>query len=149
LRQPREERGLLEREARGVHAEVGARRGFDPVGLAPEVDVVQVRREDAVLAPATVELYREAALRELAAERLLRAAVEVAHELLLDRRGTLRELAGGDVGLERPHDPDVVDAVVLVEAAVLGVDDRATQDRADALERDGEPGAACAEQPEP
>jgi len=39
-----------------VHAEVRAGGGLDPVRLLAEVDVVQVRREDAVLAPAAVEL---------------------------------------------------------------------------------------------
>ena len=73
LRQPGEERRLLEREILGVHAEVRLGRGLDPVRLLAEVDVVEVGREDAVLAPLLVELDREAALGELAAERLLRA----------------------------------------------------------------------------
>src|SRR4051794_8689348 len=132
-----------------MHAEVRVRGCLDPVGPVPEVDVVEVRGEDAVLAPLLVELDREAAFRDLPADRLLRAEVEVADELLLDRRAALRDPTGRDIALERPQDPDVVDPVVRVEAAVLGVDDRLPHHRADAVQRDGLAYAARAEQSEP
>ncbi len=132
-----------------MRAEVRVGGGLDSVRLLPEVDVVQVRREDAVLAPAAIELDGEARLGELPAEALLRAEIEVADQLLLDRRAALREVARRHVGLQRPQDPDVVDPVVLVEAAVLGVDDRASHDGTDPPERDGHPVAARAEDPQP
>ena len=129
-----------------MHSEVGASSGLDPVGLLPEVDVVEVRSEDAVLAPLLVELDGEAALGELPAERLLRAEVEVAHELLLDRRRALCEPARRDVALQRSDDPEVVDAAVLVEAAVLDGDDRLPHHRTDPPQRDGLAVAARTEQ---
>src|SRR3954447_9684590 len=131
-----------------MHAEVRARGCLDPVGPVPEVDVVEVRGEDAVLAPLLVELDRKAAFRDLPADRLLWTEVEVADELLLDRRAALRDPAGRDVALERSQDPDVIDPVVRVEAAVLGVDDRLPHRRADAVQRDGLAYAARAEQSE-
>ena len=149
LGQAGEQGRLVEREILRVHAEVRLGRGVDPVRLLPEVDVVQVRREDAVLAPLLVELNREARLGELSAERLLRREVEVAYELLLDRGRPLRDPARGDVALQRAHDPDVVDPVVLVEAPVLGVDDRLAHHGTDPLQRDGSSVAGRAEQPEP
>ena len=129
-----------------MNAEVGAGGGLDPVRLLPEVDVVEVRVENAVLAPLLVELDGEACLGELPADRLLRGEVEVAHQLLLDRRRSLREPAARDVAFQRPHDPDVVDPVARVEAAVLGVDDRLPHGRADPPQHDGLAYAARAEQ---
>ncbi len=132
-----------------MHPEVRAGGGLDPVRLLAEVDVVEIGGEDAVLAPLLVELDGKAGLGEFPADRLLRGEVEVADELLLDRRAALRVPACRDVALQRPHDPDVVDAVRLVEAAVLGVDDRLPHHRADPPQRDGLAHPARAEQPEP
>ena len=131
-----------------MDAEVRVGGGLDPVRLLAEVDVVEVRGEDAVLAPLLVELNREAGFGELPAERLLRREVEVADELLLDRRPALSDPARRDVALQRAHDPDVVDAVVRVEAAVLGVDDRLPHHGADPPQGDGLASPARAEQPE-
>ena len=72
-----------------------------------------------VLRPAVAQLDREAGLLDLAPERPLAAGVEVAHELLRNRGSTLDYLARAEVAPERTRDPDVVDAAMLVEAAVL------------------------------
>src|SRR5438067_1012594 len=102
--------------------EVRLRGGLDAVGVIPVVDGVQVAGENLVLRPAAAELDRETRLPDLALEGPLAAGVEVAHELLRDRRSALDDLAGADVAPESAGDPDVVDAAVLVEAAVLDRD---------------------------
>jgi hypothetical protein len=147
LRQAREERRLLEREILRVHPEVRVGRSLDPVRLLAEIDVVEICLEDPVLAPVAIELDCEAGLGELPADRLLRAEVEVADELLLDRRRALRESARRYVAPQRPNDPDVVDPVVLVEPPVLDSDDRLLHDGADPVQRDGLAYPVCTEQP--
>src|SRR6187200_758282 len=65
------------------------------------------------------------------------ADVEVADELLRDRRAALHRLAGLHVLHRGARDPDEVDAAVLVVAAVLDRDRGAAHPRADLVERDG------------
>src|SRR2546423_5578676 len=107
--------------------EVRLRGGLDTVGVIAVVDRVQVAGEDLVLRPAAAQLDREARLLDLALEGPLAAGVEVAHELLRNRRPAFDDLAGADVAPERAGDPDVVDAAVLVEAAVLDRNGRRRQ----------------------
>src|SRR6476661_2595376 len=99
--------------------EVRLRRGLDAVGVVPVVHGVEITLEYPVLRPPVAELDRETGLLDLALERLLAARVEVAHELLGDRRSTLEHLAGAQIAPERARDPDVVDTAVLVEAAIF------------------------------
>ncbi len=131
LRQPGEQRGLGERQVTRVPREVGLRRGLDPVGVVAVVDRVQVLAQDHVLRPASAQLDREARLLDLALERTFVAGVEVGGELLGDRRAALDHLAGAHVTPEGADDALVVDAAVLVEAAVLDRDRRLRQPRAD------------------
>src|SRR6266581_1761267 len=102
--------------------EVRLRGGLDAIGVIAVVDGVQVAGEDLVLRPAAAELDREARLLDLALEGALAAGVQVADELLRDRRSAFDDLAGANVAPERAGNPDVVDAAVLVEAAVLDRD---------------------------
>src|SRR5437763_5668739 len=107
--------------------EVRLRGGLDAVGVIAVVDRVQVAGEDLVLRPAAAELDRETRLSDLPLEGALATGVEVAHELLRDRRSAFDDLAGADVTPECTRDPDVVDTAVLVEAAVLDRDRRRRQ----------------------
>ena len=110
-----------------VLREVGLRGRLDAVGVVAVVDGVQVLVEDLRLRPLARELDRETRLFQLALERLLLADVEVADELLRDRRAALDDLAGRHVLPRGARDALVVDAAVLVEAAVLDRDGRARQ----------------------
>ena len=92
LRQAGQQRRLPEPELARVLREVGLRRGLDPVGVVAVVDLVHVLVEDPVLRPAAAQLDREARLLDLALERPLLRDVEVAHELLRDRRAALDDL---------------------------------------------------------
>ena len=128
LRQPGEESGLVQRQLPRRLRKVGLSRRLDPVRVVSVVDLVHVRRQNPLLpTPASVlrlllpgELDRETCLCRLASERLrLLLDVEVAHELLSDRRASLHDLARLHVGVERTHDAEPVERPVAKEAAVL------------------------------
>jgi hypothetical protein len=94
----------------------------DAVRPAPVEDGVEVVLQDPVLRPPAVEPDGETGLDRLPLERDLVPDVEVADELLRERRAPLDDLAGADVLRERTRDPLEVDAAVLVEAAILDRD---------------------------
>ena len=143
---PGEERRLGERElGRALAAEVGSRRLEDPVGAVPEVDRVEVRRQDPVLRPALRELPGERRLAHLAGDRLVVAAVGVLDVLLRDRRAALDDRLVADVLPGGAEDAAHVDAVVLVEPLVLDRDDRLLHDRRDLLRGDEHAALVAAE----
>ena len=129
-----EQRCLGQRQAAGALAEVRLRRLLDAVGAVAEVDRVEVREQDPVLGPGLLELPGERRLAHLARDRLLVADVGVLDELLGDRRATLDDGLGTHVLDERAHDAARVDAVVLVEAAILDRHDRLAHDRRDVVD---------------
>ncbi len=133
---PGEERRLGEVQLACALLVVGARRLLDAVGAVPEVDRVQVGRQDPVLLPDLLELPRERRLAHLACERPLVADVRVLDELLGDRRPALDDALLLDVLPERARDTAHVDPVVLVEALILDRDDRLPHDRRDVLGAD-------------
>ena len=133
---PGEERSLREIELLGALLEVRTRCLLDPVRAVPEVDRVQVRGEDPILAPALLELPRERSFAHLAGDRPLVPDVGVLDELLRDRRAALDDRLAADVGPEGASDAADVDAVVVEEALVLGRDDRLAHDRSDVLGAD-------------
>ena len=116
--------------------EVRLRRGLDAVRAVRQVDRVQVRRQDPCLRPvarAGLELPRERGLLQLARDRALVVDERVLDELLRDCRAALNRALVPDVGPDGAHDPVQVDAVVLVEAMVLDVDDRVLHPRRDVV----------------
>src|SRR5262249_58744832 len=97
---------------------------LDPVRVVAVIDGVHVRAEDPVLGSVTGELDRQTRLFDLALERPLPRDVEVADQLLRDRRAALDQSAGAQVLRRSAKDRLVVDATVLVEAAGLDRDGR-------------------------
>ena len=128
-----EERRLGERELLRALLEVRARRLLDAVCAVAEVDRVEVRGEDPILAPALLELPGERSLAHLACERALVPDVRVLDELLRDRRAALDDALLANVLPESAPDASHVDAVVLEEALILDRDDRLSHDRCDVL----------------
>ena len=122
-----------------MRAEVHLGGSFHAIGAVPEVDGVQVGREDAVLRPALLELVGERRLADLAPDRARGARVGVLDELLRDRRAALRRRSAGDVHEGRAREPDRVDGAMLVEAPVLDRDDRLAHRVGDALGRHRNP----------
>ena len=131
----REQCGLVQLEEPRALSEVRPRRLLDAVRAVSEVDRVQVRREDAVLAPALLELPGERRLPHLARERPLVPDVRVLDELLGDGGAAFDDRLLAHVGPERAGDPAQVDALVVEEALILDGDDRLAHDRRDVLGR--------------
>ena len=104
--------------------EVVPGRRVDAVGAVPEVDRVQVRREDLRLrVHGALELVREHDLLELPAHGLLGRQVRVLDQLLGDRRAALAPPQRDPVE-DGADDALGVEPLVLVEALVLDRDDR-------------------------
>ena len=122
LGQARQRGRLGDGEVRAGLAEVRLRRGLDAVAARSIVDGVEVHHEDVVFGVHLLELCGDVGLAHLARQRLLELLVgehRVAHELLGDGGGAFR--AAGQLGHDGAQDALDVDAVVLVEALVLGV----------------------------
>ena len=135
LREAGDQRRLDHRQVLRRLREVSLRGRLDAVGVVAEVDLVHPGGEDALLRPVATELDRQAGLFDLPLERPLPRDVEVADELLRDRRAALDHLAPVQVAPGGADDALVVDAAVLVEAAVLDRDRRLHDPRADLLQR--------------
>ena len=135
LREPGEQRGLLQRQVLDVLGEVDPGGGLDADrGLPADGavrDRVEVLLEDPLLRVLVLELLGELRLADLALVGALAGDVERPDELHRDRRAALHGLAGGEVLDRGAHDALVVDALVLVEALVLDRDRRVLDDVGD------------------
>ena len=110
--------GGVERR-RGL-AEVAQRRGLHAVVALAEIHVVQVGLQNRPLAVLRFEPVREPGFADLAAVGLRAIEERAAHELLRDGAAALDDAATAEVGDHRPEDAAAVNAVVVVEAAILG-----------------------------
>ena len=123
--------------------EVGLRRSLDAVGVVPVIDLVHVRGEDPRASTSSraslIARHASVVLRPSVCDLL--ADVQIAHELLRDRRAALHDLARADVRVERAHDAEIVEAAVLVETPVLDRDRRRRHPLADLVER--RPAGGC------
>ena len=114
---------------RGIGREEEATcRRLHAVRALPEVHRVEVLLEDLALRVLVVQAIREDELLRLALQILLVAEDPVLDQLLRDRRSALADLALGQVLDEGPRHAADVDARVLPERLVLGVDDRVDED---------------------
>jgi hypothetical protein len=125
-------------------AEVDLRRLLHAVGAVPEVDGVQVGSQDLLLRPLLLEAPGERRLAQLAADRRRVGTERVLDELLRDRRPALHG-AATEVVPGCAEDPAQVDAVVLVEALVLGCHHCVRDPRRDLLPGNDDPGLRAAE----
>ena len=123
LRKAAQKRCLGKRQVACVLVEVVDARCLDAVGTVAEVDGVEVHHEDLVLGVHLLHLDGDVGLAHLTLERVVKLLVRqdgVAHQLLRDGGGTLG--AARELRDDGAHDALRVDAVVLVETDVLGVD---------------------------
>ena len=119
--------------------EVDLRGSLDPhrgvAGVGAVGGGVEVLLEDLPLRVAILVVHRHPRLVELALERVLGLLdVEVADELLGDRRRALLDVPGLDVLDGRADDRVQVHAVVLIEVLVLDRDRRVLERLRDLLE---------------
>ena len=134
--QAREHRRLGDLHLAGGFAEIALRRGFDAIGAGAEIDAVEIELEDFwLLLNLRSSQTRQHHLLHLAQERALLGQEQVLGELLGDGRAALRDAAVQDVGHRGAREPDRIDAVVAVEAAVLDRDERLRQIGRQLLER--------------
>ena len=124
LGQAGEQRALLERELLRRLAEIAARRQLDAPGAAAEIDGVEIKLEDLVLAQRRLDPRRHDHLADLALVGQVVAHQQVLHHLLGDGRAALRAPGLREVADEGADQAALVDALVLVEALVLGGDER-------------------------
>mgnify|MGYP000916171738 CR=1 FL=1 len=113
----------------------GPCRLLDAVAAVPEVDVVQVELEDLVLGELLLEPAREERLPDLALVGALGVEEQVLDDLLRDRRAALARAPALEVHEHRAPDAQVVEPLVLVEAGVLGREDRELDVRRQLLDR--------------
>ena len=134
-----EQRRLGEGELVGVLVEVGDARRLDAVRAVSVVDDVEVHVEDLVLRVLLLHLDGDVGLADLAAQRVLELLVRedgVADELLGDGGAAAGVAAARELAHDGAHDALRVDAVVVVEALVLRVDDALLDVVGDLVERD-------------
>ena len=120
LRQPGQHGGLRQVEVLGGFSEIAARRHLDPPGAAPQIDRVEIKLEDLVLAQHALDPRGQHDLAHLALVADVVADQEVLDHLLGDGGGALRPPGLAHIGDRGADQAALVDAGVLVEALVLG-----------------------------
>ncbi len=123
LDQAGEQRGFGERNVARRLAEIALRGLLDAVGAGAEIDAVEIELEDLGLGEFPFQPERQQHLLQLAVDRALLRQKQILRQLLGDGGAALAHAAVQDVGDERARDAEGVDAVVLVEAAVLDGDE--------------------------
>ena len=133
LQDPHEHRGLRQGEPADVDGEVVARSGRDAVGAVAEVDGVEVALEDLVLGQALLEGDGVLQLAQLAGERLLgggllllgsaRLGQQEVLDVLLGEAGAALKVAG-TAAQGSAREGRGIDGTLLVEAVVLGGEER-------------------------
>ncbi len=135
LRQSGEQRGLRGRHVREVDAEVGLRGGAEAVRALAEIDLVQVELQDLLLGELRFDADRQQDLVDLAHDGLVARQEEIACELHRDRARALFLAAPREIGERRAREPDEVDAVMVVEARILGGEHRVLHHGGNPVER--------------
>ncbi len=107
----------------GVFAEIALRGLLDAVGAGAEIDAVEIELEYLRLGEFALQPDREHRLLQLAMDGALLRQEKILRQLLRDGGGALRHAAVQDIGDERARDAVRIDAVMLVEAAILDGDE--------------------------
>ena len=134
LREPSDHRRLGQRQLIEPLVEVAARRRTDAVGSVAQKDLVEIDLEDRRLAQLGLHAHRQDRFANFAFDRALLILQEALGDLLCDRRAALHDGARADVRLHRAREPAEVDATMLVEAAILGRQERGDQRCGDVFE---------------
>ncbi len=103
------------------------RRAIDAIGAGAQIDAVQIKLENFLLAQRFFERRRIHQFFELARERPVGIEEDDLGRLLRDGRTASHHMARMKIGDGRPHEPADIDAVVAVEAPVLHRDEGGRQ----------------------
>ena len=106
------------------------------VALLPQVDGVQIRLEDALLAVSALQQQGDGDFPHLSSPGALPGEEETAGELLGDGAGAAYHVPLARVREGGPRDGEEVDAQVKPEAAILGRDHRGHHGRRDPIQRE-------------
>ena len=123
LRDADDGRALGDGQILDVLAEIGLRRGLDAVGRVAEVDEVEIRLEDVLLAVLLMHAQRAEDLKDLAADRDLVLPRHVLDHLLRDG-GRAAGVVAHERVVHAARRALPVHALMLVEALVLDGDER-------------------------
>lgn len=118
-----EERGLRQGELPHRLPEIALRRHLDAVGAAAEIDAVEIEPENLRLREDPLQPRRDDHLADLALVGDVVADREVLDHLLGDGRTTRRTSRRSEIGDEGADHAALVDAVMGLEALVLGGDE--------------------------
>ena len=132
-RQPGDHRHLAEVEIADGLVEVAAGGSGDAEGAVAEEDLVEIQGQDVALRKPRLHPARHDRLADLSLDRPLGRQERLRH-LLGDRRASLGDDAGAQVGAERAHDAAVVQPLVVVEPAILRRQERLHQLGREAVE---------------
>ena len=124
LEQAGEHRRFGQRQVARRFAEVEIRRRLHAERAAAHVSAVEIELEDLVLGEMGLQPEGEEGLVDLALERALVGEEQVLGELLGERRAALHRAGGAGVDGQRAGGADRVDAPMVIEAAILGGDQR-------------------------
>ena len=127
LRQSGEIGGFGDREFVQALVEVIQRRGGDAVGAQPEIDLVEIKLEDAVLADGALDAQRQNGFLRLPLDRDFVGQQEILGNLLGNGRRSARTPVLGEVAHivdDGLGEAEEVDARMAVEILVLGRKER-------------------------
>ena len=136
LRQAGEQSRFCKCQLANRLAKEGSRCRLDAERAVPEVDLVQIELENAILRIPTLEQHRQYGLLELALEALVGRQEEHLRQLLGDGAASFNDAMVPEVLVNGASDPRGIDPVVGVVARVLGGDNRVLELFRDLLERD-------------
>ncbi len=121
--QPGQHGRLGQRYVLGGLAEIALARLLYAVGAGPEIDAIQIEREDLLLGEFALQPQRQHHLLQLAMDGTFLSQKEIFRQLLRDGRAALRHAAMQNIGDQRARDAIRIDAVMLVEAPILDGDE--------------------------
>ncbi len=124
LGQPGERRALGEGQFRCGLSVIAARGKLDSPRVPPEIDGVEIKLENLVLAERLLDPRGEDHLADFALVSQVISDQEVLDHLLGDGRSALRAAGAGEIGDHGANEPALVNALVLVEALVFGRHER-------------------------
>ncbi len=107
----------------GGLAEIALRGLLDAVGAGAEINAVQIQFENLRLGEFPLQPQREQHFLQLAMDGTLLREEEILRQLLRDGGGALGHAAVQNVGDHGARDAERIDAVMLVEAAILDGDE--------------------------
>jgi hypothetical protein len=139
FRQTAEERGFLRRQLVQRFVEIIERRCRDTVRATAEVDLIEIKLEDAILAERLLHANRDQGFAHFALKRDLVGQQEVLRHLLGDRRGADRPPAAAvmqRIGHCRAQHREGIDAGMGIEILVLGREKSVNHQRRHRFDRD-------------